>query len=109
MNEGFINLKKNSVYGNIPLKYHGIFVFREKWNLLLEQIENRDQKMYGAGEIHRFNRDVEEALTRIQEKYSSIPDEQGRDLFATQSYLKKHERFENELVALEAQVIVWYK
>lgn len=104
MNEGFI-----SVYGNIPLKYHGIFVFREKWNLLLEQIENRDQKMYGAGEIHRFNRDVEEALTRIQEKYSSIPDEQGRDLFATQSYLKKHERFENELVALEAQVIVWYK
>lgn len=65
--------------------------------------------MYGAGEIHRFNRDVEEALTRIQEKYSSIPDEQGRDLFATQSYLKKHERFENELVALEAQVIVWYK
>lgn len=78
--------------------------FREKWNQLLEQIENRDQKMYGAGEIHRFNRDVEDALTRIQEKYSSIPEEKGRDLFATQSYLKKHERFENELVALEAQV-----
>ena len=80
--------------------------FREKWNQLLEQIENRDQKMYGAGEIHRFNRDVEDALTRIQEKYSSIPEEKGRDLFATQSYLKKHERFENELVALEAQVSI---
>nr|XP_022333961.1 spectrin alpha chain, non-erythrocytic 1-like isoform X4 [Crassostrea virginica] len=79
---------------------------REKWNQLLEQIENRDQKMYGAGEIHRFNRDVEDALTRIQEKYSSIPEEKGRDLFATQSYLKKHERFENELVALEAQLQV---
>ncbi|XP_048733527.1 spectrin alpha chain, non-erythrocytic 1-like isoform X2 [Ostrea edulis] len=79
---------------------------REKWNQLLEQIENRDQKMYGAGEIHRFNRDVEDALTRIQEKYSSIPEDQGRDLFATQSYLKKHERFENELVALEAQLQV---
>ncbi|XP_061172689.1 spectrin beta chain, non-erythrocytic 5-like [Saccostrea echinata] len=79
---------------------------REKWNQLLEQIENRDQKMYGAGEIHRFNRDVEEALTRIQEKYASIPEDQGRDLFATQSYLKKHERFENELVALEAQLQV---
>jgi hypothetical protein len=63
--------------------------------------------MYGAGEIHRFNRDVEDALTRIQEKYSSIPEDQGRDLFATQSYLKKHERFENELVALEAQVPHW--
>ncbi|XP_033735465.1 spectrin beta chain, non-erythrocytic 5-like isoform X2 [Pecten maximus] len=79
---------------------------RESWNNLLEQIEARDQKLYGAGEIHRFNRDVEEALTRIQEKYSSIPDDLGRDLFATQSYLKKHEGFENELIALEAQLQV---
>ncbi|KAH3854785.1 hypothetical protein DPMN_097334 [Dreissena polymorpha] len=38
----------------------------EAWNLLLEQIEARDQKLFGAGEIHRFNRDVEDALTRIQ-------------------------------------------
>ena len=78
---------------------------RDAWNALLEQIEARDQKLFGAGEIHRFNRDVEEALTRIQEKYTSIPEELGRDVFATQSYLKKHEGFENELVALEAQVI----
>ncbi|KAK3092932.1 hypothetical protein FSP39_009051 [Pinctada imbricata] len=79
---------------------------REKWNELLEQIENRDQKMYGAGEIHRFNRDVEDALTRIQEKYSSIPDDLGRDSFATQTYLKKHEGFENELAALSVQLEV---
>ncbi|KAJ8309236.1 hypothetical protein KUTeg_014110 [Tegillarca granosa] len=79
---------------------------REKWNQLLEQIDGRDQKLYGAGEIHRFNRDVEDALARIQEKYDSIPDDIGRDLFATQSYLKKHEAFENELVALEAQLQV---
>lgn len=38
----------------------------EAWNQLLEQIEARDQKLFGAGEIHRFNRDVEDALTRIQ-------------------------------------------
>lgn len=52
----------------------------------------------------RFNRDVEDALSRIQEKYSSIPEDRGRDLKAAQAYLKKHEGFENELVALEAQV-----
>ena len=40
----------------------------EAWNQLLEQIESRDQKLFGAGEIHRFNRDVEDALTRIQVK-----------------------------------------
>ncbi|KAL5008187.1 hypothetical protein ScPMuIL_013768 [Solemya velum] len=78
----------------------------ESWNVLLEQIEARDIRLHGAGEIHRFNRDVEDALTRIQEKYSSIPDDLGRDLNATQSYLKKHEGFENELVALEAQLQV---
>lgn len=38
----------------------------DAWNQLLEQIEARDQKLFGAGEIHRFNRDVEDALTRIQ-------------------------------------------
>lgn len=38
----------------------------DTWNQLLEQIEARDQKLFGAGEIHRFNRDVEDALTRIQ-------------------------------------------
>ena len=40
--------------------------FSEAWNQLLEQIDSRDQKLFGAGEIHRFNRDVEDALTRIQ-------------------------------------------
>jgi len=40
----------------------------------------------------------------MQEKYASIPEELGRDLKTVQSYIKKHEVFENDLVALEAQV-----
>jgi spectrin beta len=75
------------------------------WN----QLEARKEKLTGAGKIHRFNRDVEEALSRIQEKYSSIPEELGRDTKAVQSYIKKHDGFENELVALEAQVILLLK
>ncbi|XP_041352702.1 spectrin beta chain, non-erythrocytic 5-like isoform X2 [Gigantopelta aegis] len=79
---------------------------RDAWNTLLEQIEAREQKLTGAEEIHRFNKDVEDALSRIQEKYSSIPDDLGRDYNSTLMYLKKHEAFENELVALEAQLQV---
>ncbi|BFZ07506.1 hypothetical protein BsWGS_10543 [Bradybaena similaris] len=79
---------------------------RASWNTLLEHIDNRDQKLHGAGEIHRFNRDVEDALSRIQEKSSSIPDDLGRDYNSSLTYLKKHEAFENELVALEAQLQV---
>lgn len=66
----------------------------------------RDQKLEAAGEIHRFNRDVAEALARIQEKYKSISDDLGRDVQSVQSLLRKHEGFENDLVALEAQLQV---
>lgn len=78
---------------------------RNAWQLLLEHVETRDRKLHGAGELHRFNRDVEEALSRIQEKYTSIPEDLGRDLKTVQSYIKKHEGFESDLVPLEAQVI----
>jgi spectrin beta len=77
---------------------------RNAWQLLLEHVEARDRKLHGAGELHRFNRDVEEALSRIQEKYTSIPEDLGRDLKAVQSYIKQHEGFESDLVPLEAQV-----
>ncbi|XP_045137790.1 spectrin beta chain, non-erythrocytic 1-like isoform X9 [Portunus trituberculatus] len=79
---------------------------RAAWNSLLEHIEARDQKLEAAGEIHRFNRDVAEALARIQEKFKSIPEELGRDVQSVQSLLRKHEGFENDLVALEAQLQV---
>lgn len=42
----------------------------------------------------------------MQEKYASIPDDLGRDLNAVQSLMRKHEAFENELVALEGQLQV---
>ena len=83
-----------------------LFFHREKWRELWNQLEARKEKLTGAGKIHRFNRDVEDALSRIQEKYASIPEDLGRDIKAVQSYIKKHEGFENELVALEAQVSV---
>ncbi|XP_022241663.1 spectrin beta chain, non-erythrocytic 1-like [Limulus polyphemus] len=79
---------------------------RNAWDQLWDHIEARDQKLQAAGEIHRFNRDVAEALSRIQEKYASIPDDLGRDLNSVQSLRKKHEGFENDLVALEAQLQV---
>ena len=79
---------------------------REKWGELLEQIQARDEKLEAAGDIHRFNRDVSEALSRMQEKELAMNDDLGRDLNSVQSLIKKHEGFENDLVALEAQLQV---
>jgi len=71
---------------------------------LLQLVDGREQKLNGASELHRFNRDVEDAISRIQEKYASIPEDLGRDLKAVQGYMKKHENFETELAALEGQL-----
>lgn len=71
-----------------------------------EQIENRDRRLRAAGEIHRFHRDVAEALSRIHEKNASLGTELGRDLNSALALLRRQEAFENELVALEAQLQV---
>jgi hypothetical protein len=66
----------------------------------------RGQKLLGAGEIHKFNRDVADALARIQEKLNEIPDAVGKDVGASEALLRAHEQFENDLVPLEAQMQV---
>jgi len=78
-----------------------------EWMSLIEAIEERDKKLESAGEIHRFNRDIAEALSRIAEKSAILQTEDtGRDTKSAQSHLRKHEGFENDLVALEAQLQV---
>lgn len=69
-------------------------------------MENRKQRLLAAGEIHRFHRDVADALQRIHEKSAALGTDLGRDLNSALSLLRKHEAFENELVALEAQLQV---
>ncbi|KAK9874725.1 hypothetical protein WA026_005540 [Henosepilachna vigintioctopunctata] len=74
------------------------------WEKLHEQINNREIRLQAAGEIHRFHRDVADALQRIQEKNAALGTELGRDLNSALALLRKHEKFENELVALEVQL-----
>lgn len=69
-------------------------------------MNNREQRLLAAGEIHRFHRDVADALQRIHEKSAALGTDLGRDLNSALSLLRKHEAFENELVALEAQLQV---
>jgi len=79
----------------------------EEWMALIEAIQERDTKLESAGEIHRFNRDIAEALSRIGEKSAILEtNDTGRDTKSAQSHLRRHEGFENDLVALEAQLQV---
>lgn len=72
----------------------------------MKLLSQREQKLHGAGEIHRFHRDVAESLFRIQDKNAALSNELGRDLNSALALLRKHEGFENDLVALEAQLQV---
>lgn len=76
---------------------------------MLKLLSQREQKLHGAGEIHRFHRDVAEALFRIQDKNAALSSELGKDLNSALALLRKHEGFENDLVALEAQLQVCEK
>ncbi|XP_043282558.1 spectrin beta chain, non-erythrocytic 5 isoform X2 [Venturia canescens] len=79
---------------------------RESWQHLLGLLRHREQRLQAAGEIHRFHRDVAEALSRIQEKEAALPEDLGRDLNSVLALIRRHEGFENDLVALEAQLQV---
>ncbi|KAL7733152.1 hypothetical protein ACLKA6_004671 [Drosophila palustris] len=79
---------------------------RTSWDNLLQLLNQREQKLHAAGEIHRFHRDVAEALFRIQDKNAALSSELGKDLNSALALLRKHEGFENDLVALEAQLQV---
>jgi len=81
-------------------------VFRECWQQLLGLMDNRAQRLQAAGDIHRFNRDVAEALCHIQEKDAALPVDLGRDLNSVLALVRRHEGFENDMVALEAQLQV---
>ncbi|XP_076250387.1 spectrin beta chain, non-erythrocytic 5 kst isoform X4 [Rhynchophorus ferrugineus] len=79
---------------------------RKSWENLHEQVKRREERLNAAGEIHRFHRDVAEALQRIQAKNAALGTDLGRDLNSALALLRKHETFENELVVLEAQLQV---
>lgn len=73
---------------------------------MLHVLESREQRLNAAGEIHRFHRDVADALSRTHDKDAAISDDLGRDLNSVLTLIRKHEGFENDLVALEAQLQV---
>ncbi|XP_071480964.1 spectrin beta chain-like [Diadema antillarum] len=77
---------------------------KQALDMLMERINSRREKLDAARQIHSFNRDYEEAMSRIQEKYAIIPADLGKDVNSVLSLVRKHETFENDLVALEGQL-----
>ncbi|CAG9856863.1 unnamed protein product [Phyllotreta striolata] len=85
-------------------------VFRKEelnnaWQRLKQMTLMRQDKLYGAHEIQRFNRDADETVAWIAEKDVVLSsDDYGRDLASVQALQRKHEGVERDLAALEDKV-----
>ena len=77
----------------------------EAWNRLRQLALTRQEKLLGAHEIQRFNRDADETFAWIAEKDVVLSsDDYGRDLASVQTLQRKHEGLERDLAALEDKV-----
>ncbi|XP_072344928.1 spectrin alpha chain, non-erythrocytic 1 isoform X1 [Scyliorhinus torazame] len=75
------------------------------WQRLKGLVQQRQSKLFGAAEVQRFNRDVDETISWIKEKEQLMAsDDFGRDLASVQTLLRKHEGLERDLAALEDKV-----
>lgn len=77
----------------------------DSWQRLKQLAVMRQEKLFGAHEIQRFNRDADEAIAWINEKDVILSsDEYGRDLASIQTLIRKHEGVERDLAALHDKV-----
>ena len=69
-------------------------------------VSDRDDLLTSAGELHKYNREVFEALSLVQEKQLALPSTPAKSstLQGIQKLLRDHENFETSIVALEAQL-----
>jgi len=77
----------------------------DAWNRLRQNASQRQERLFGAHEVQRLNRDIDEAISWISEKDSIISsDDYGRDLANVQSLQRKHDAVERDLAALADKV-----
>uniref|UniRef100_T1IUQ9 Spectrin alpha chain n=1 Tax=Strigamia maritima TaxID=126957 RepID=T1IUQ9_STRMM len=78
----------------------------EAWQRLKALALSRQDRLFGAHEIQRFNRDADETIAWITEKDVVLSsDDYGRDLASVQTLQRKHEGVERDLAALEDKVM----
>ncbi|CAG2257396.1 SPTA [Mytilus edulis] len=77
----------------------------EAWRRLKEMSLLRQERLFGAHEIQRFNRDADETISWIMEKDAILSsDDYGRDLASVQALQRKHDGVERDLAALEEKI-----
>ncbi|XP_075699620.1 spectrin beta chain, non-erythrocytic 5 [Rhinoderma darwinii] len=77
---------------------------RDSWEELQQLTKERGKHLQDAEAVHKCFWDLKEALSQIEEKSKSIPDDIAKDLSGVQSQLRKHKALEHELSGNEQQL-----
>uniref|UniRef100_A0A8C0IMR1 Calponin-homology (CH) domain-containing protein n=1 Tax=Chelonoidis abingdonii TaxID=106734 RepID=A0A8C0IMR1_CHEAB len=77
---------------------------RNSWEELLEMTRLRGERLKDAEAIHKSYQDLSDALTHIEEKSKSIPDDIAKDMNGVHSQLRQHAALEHELLGNEQQL-----
>lgn len=72
--------------------------------LLENDIQNREQVLESAGEIHKFNKDVQDLLRCINEKELAFVNDLGKDFNSCELLQRRHQIYVEELTALRLQL-----
>ncbi|XP_072283741.1 spectrin beta chain, non-erythrocytic 5 [Pyxicephalus adspersus] len=83
---------------------HVLALNRASWEDLQQLTKERGRRLRDAEAVHKCFWDLKEALTQIEEKSKSIPDDIAKDLSGVQSQLRKHKALEHELSGNEQQL-----
>ena len=76
-----------------------------RWDTLQKVTADKAQTLCSAHEVQRFHRDVDETKDWIEEKDSTLNNENyGHDLASVQALQRKHEGLERDLAALGEKV-----
>ncbi len=77
----------------------------DAWNRLRMNASQRQERLFGAHEVQRLNRDIDEAISWINEKDAILSsDDYGKDLANVQALQRKHDAVERDLAALAEKV-----
>ncbi|XP_057715583.1 spectrin beta chain, non-erythrocytic 5 isoform X1 [Corythoichthys intestinalis] len=77
---------------------------RECWEDLIDVARERQKQLLKAERCHRLHLDLSDALTLIQERQKSIPDNVAKDWRGAMSQLRRHQALLQELAAAEQQL-----
>ncbi|KAM4663546.1 spectrin beta chain, non-erythrocytic 5 [Discoglossus pictus] len=78
---------------------------RKNWDDICRAIETRAKILATAHQVHKFDHEIDELMSWIQEKeVVADTDDYGYDLPGVQTLLRQHEGFERDLVAIKKEM-----